>query len=270
MNDRNAPIEEEFHLYVDNELAPDRRAAVEAWLAGHPDDAARVAAWRAQAEAIRARFGAVANEPVPARLAVERIVRKQRSWVAIAAAATVAAFAIGGLTGWMGRGATAAPTAFELLTDDAVSAHKLYVAEVRHPFEVAAGEDHLLPWLSRRIGVSIRAPDLASFGLKLLGGRLLPGPESPAAQFMYESSTGERFTFFCGRLNEPQSAFRYGAGDKFASVRWVESDLGFVLSGPADHDRLGQMAQSAYRQLENRATMNTSPPADQLMSRRGS
>ena len=37
---------------------PDRRDAVEAWLANHPDDAARVAAWRAQAEAIRARYGA--------------------------------------------------------------------------------------------------------------------------------------------------------------------------------------------------------------------
>ena len=40
-------------------LPADRRAAVEAWLAAHPEDAARVAAWRAQAEAIRARYGAV-------------------------------------------------------------------------------------------------------------------------------------------------------------------------------------------------------------------
>ncbi len=33
-----------------------------------PSEAALVAAWRAQAEAIRARYGAVAEEPVPARL----------------------------------------------------------------------------------------------------------------------------------------------------------------------------------------------------------
>ena len=60
MVDRNTSVtEDELHAYVDGELPADRREAVEAWLASHPDDAARVAAWRAQAEAIRARYGAV-------------------------------------------------------------------------------------------------------------------------------------------------------------------------------------------------------------------
>ena len=38
--------EDELHAYVDGELPADRRNAVEAWLAAHADDAARVAAWR--------------------------------------------------------------------------------------------------------------------------------------------------------------------------------------------------------------------------------
>ena len=60
MIDHNTPVtEDELHVYVDGELPADRREAVEAWLASHPEDAARVAAWRAQAEAIRARYGAV-------------------------------------------------------------------------------------------------------------------------------------------------------------------------------------------------------------------
>ena len=51
MIDRNPAVaEEELHAYVDGELAPDRRVAVEAWLASHPEDAARVAQWRSQAE----------------------------------------------------------------------------------------------------------------------------------------------------------------------------------------------------------------------------
>ena len=49
--------------------------AVDAWLATHPDDAALVAAWRAQADAIRARYGAVASEPVPERLALDSVLR---------------------------------------------------------------------------------------------------------------------------------------------------------------------------------------------------
>ena len=44
-----------------------------------------------------------------------------------------------------------------------------------------AGEEHLLPWLSRRVGATLRAPELDAFSLKLLGGRLLPGLNGPAA-----------------------------------------------------------------------------------------
>ena len=120
-----------------------------------PEDAARVAAWRAQAEAIRARYGATIHEPVPDRLTLSRITRSRRSWGAVAAAAAVAAFVIGGVAGWMARGASAAaPSAVALFTSDAIEAHKLYIGEVRHPIEVKAEEDHLLPWLSRRVGTT--------------------------------------------------------------------------------------------------------------------
>ena len=73
---------------------------MEAWLASHPDDAARVAEWRAQAEAIRARFGILASEPVPARFDLDKLARSARSWRAIAAAAVVVAFLAGGAVGW--------------------------------------------------------------------------------------------------------------------------------------------------------------------------
>jgi anti-sigma factor RsiW len=69
--------EEELHAYVDGELAPERREAVEAWLATHSDDMARVGAWRAQAEAIRSRYGAVASEPVPARFDVANLAMEE-------------------------------------------------------------------------------------------------------------------------------------------------------------------------------------------------
>src|SRR5438477_6813444 len=88
MVDHNTSVtEDELHVYVDGELPADRREAVETWLAGHPDDAARVAAWRTQAEAIRARYGAVIHEPLPDRLTLRRIMRSRRAWGAAAAAA---------------------------------------------------------------------------------------------------------------------------------------------------------------------------------------
>src|SRR5215813_2911196 len=135
MTDRDLPVTEaELHAYVDGELAADRRPAVEAWLAEHPDDMARVTAWRALADAIRARYGAVATEPVPARLSVRQIERADRSWAGIAAAATIAAFLVGAVAGWTAHDVTTPPpSAAAASTAEAVDAYRLYVVEVRHP-----------------------------------------------------------------------------------------------------------------------------------------
>ncbi len=272
MIDRDSPVtEDELHAHVDGELAADRQEAVAAWLASHPDAAALIFAWRAQAEAIRARYGAVAAEPVPERLKLDRLARNGRSWRGIAAAAVIAAFLVGGFVGWMARGASAAaPDSFELLTTEALTAHRLYIGEVRHPIEVGASESHLLPWLSRRVGTALRAPDLGGFDLKLLGGRLLPGINGPAALFMYESGTGERYTLFCTRLKASRTALRYNEANNFAAVHWVEGDYGYVVSGPADKFRLKSIAKAAYEQMENRPPASNRSSADQPMSRRGS
>jgi len=251
----NSPVtDDELHAYVDGELPADRQEAVAAWLVAHPDDAEKVAAWRAQAEAIRARYQGVAQEPVPDRLKLDQITRRHlspRSWMAIASAAAVAAFLIGGASGWMARGAAAAsPSGFEVFTDDALTAHKLYIAEMRHPIEVKAGESHLVPWLSRRVGTELRPPDLSRLGLKLMGGRLLPGPNGPAALFMYEGGSGERYTIYAARTSAPETAFRYKGENRDAAMYWVFNQVGYVVSGPANRDRLQSVASAAYEQSE--------------------
>ena len=81
MINRDSPVmDAELHAFVDGELAVDRRAAVEAWLATHPDDAARVAAWRAQADLIRARYAGVPQEALPRQLQIDRLNRRARHW----------------------------------------------------------------------------------------------------------------------------------------------------------------------------------------------
>lgn len=272
MIDRQTPVtEDELHAYVDGELPADRREAVEAWLASHPEDASLVAMWRAQTEMIRARYGAVAQEAVPARLKLDQLLRNGRRWRAIAVAATVAAFIIGGVVGWMVRDASAtAPDASQNFANEALAAHRLYSGEVRHPIEVAAGENHLLPWLSRRVGTQLRAPDLTAFDFRLLGGRLLPSASGPAALFMYESGSGERVTLYCAQVKEAPAGLRYLAADNFAAVHWVEGDYGWVISGPAEKSRLKGIAKSVYEQLENRAPPSKRSKAEPMMVRRGS
>jgi anti-sigma factor RsiW len=253
MIDRDSIVtEDELHAYVDGDLPSDRRAAVEAWLATHADDASRVAAWRTQIELLRTRYGAIAAEPVPAQLALERFPRTRQKWIGLAAAATIAAFIVGGATGWWVHGASAASQkGLENFTSEAVDAHKLYVVEVRHPVEVPGTEAaHLEQWLSKRLGYQLRAPDLDRVGLKLVGGRLLPGPTGAAAFFMYENGSGQRFTLYCGRMKAPDTALRFQTLQQIAALYWVEKDVVYVVSGESDRGTLQKIAEVAYDQIE--------------------
>jgi anti-sigma factor RsiW len=245
--------EEELHAYVDGQIAGSERAVVEKWLESHPEDAARVAAWRAQADAIRARYGAAAGETVPRRFDLTKLARANRRWPRLAAAAVLLAFLVGGSAGWLGRGVWEGFGPARVVTVEAFEAHRLYIAEVRHPIEVKAGESHLNRWLSRRVGYEMPTPNLDAFGLKLLGGRLLPGNAGrPAALYMYEGATGERFTIYSRRDQAPQTALRYRAAGPVGSVFWVEDEAAFVVSGPADRARLQKVAEAVYEQVETR------------------
>jgi anti-sigma factor RsiW len=252
MTDNNLPVtEDELHAYVDGELPADRQDAVATWLASHHDAAAEVASWRAQAEAIRARYGATIDEPVPERLKLDHVMRSSRSWRGIAAAAC-ATFVLGGVVGWFAHGAAATtPNPFEKFAGEALEAYRLYTVEVRHPVEVA-GDDraHMTRWLTKRLGYEQRIPDLTSIGLKLVGGRLLPGPDGAAALYMYEGPSGERFTMYCSRTNVLESAMRYKHSDRVAAIYWVDEKRAYVVSGPANRERMETVSKAIYEQVD--------------------
>jgi anti-sigma factor RsiW len=251
MSDHEKTVtEHELHAYVDGELPPERIGTVEAWLASHPEDANRVAEWRAQADAIRVRYGAL--EGAPARFDLDRLMRQPRLWRSVAAVAMLVAFLAGGIVGWMVHGASAAaPSRFDIFTSQALEAYRVYVVEVRHPVEVTGSERaHLVQWLSKRLDYELRVPNLEDIGLHLIGGRLLPGPFGPAAFCMYEGPSGERFTIYYARTDAPASALRYQASDRFAAVYWAERGLGYVVSGPEDRARLMAVSQAAYDHID--------------------
>jgi anti-sigma factor RsiW len=263
MIDRDSPVtEEELHAFVDGELPADRQEAVTDWLATQADAAVQVGAWRAQADAIRARYGAVVNEPVPARLKLEQVMRSERAGgrhlAAMATAAALIAFVFGGAIGWFAHGASAAaPTGFDTFTAEALDAYKLYVVEVRHPVEVPGNErTHMTQWLSKRLGAELRVPDLQSIGLKLVGGRLLPGPTGAAAFYMYEGQSGERFTIYVAKAAAaaPQTALRYRSEQQRAAFYWVDGQVAYVVSGPADRERLETITKTVYEQVDKSGT----------------
>jgi anti-sigma factor RsiW len=257
MTESDSPVtEDELHAYVDGELPADRHEAVAAWLANHPEDAARVAAWRAQAEAIRARYGAVADEQPPERFRLSRLARPRRHWIAVATAAAIATFIAGGVAGWVARGASLpVASSFDRFTSEALDAHKLYVVEVRHPVEVPGSDRaHMVQWLSKRLGYDQQVPNLESIGLKLVGGRLLPGPTGAAALYMYEGGSGERYTIYCARVKSPETALRFKREDHAAAFYWVDRNAAYVVTGPGDRDRLQEVVDAIYAQIDQPST----------------
>src|SRR4029453_17282178 len=110
MTDPKIPVtEDELHAYVDDELPAERRGDVEAWLAAHPEDAARVQSGGAVAEMLHARYDWGPDEPGPNGLEIGRRTSQPRRWMVGAVAAALLAFVAGGGAGWIAHGAAATP-----------------------------------------------------------------------------------------------------------------------------------------------------------------
>ena len=135
----------------------------------------------------------------------------------------------------------------------AARAHLVYSPEVRHPVEVEAKDkDHLVAWLSKRLGMKLRVPILANEGFELLGGRLLPGNDGPVAQFMYQEASGKRLTLYVTRPHKGENvtAFRFAQEGPVSVFYWIDRECGYALSGEVDKPTLARVAGTVYKQLE--------------------
>jgi anti-sigma factor RsiW len=131
-------------------------------------------------------------------------------------------------------------------------AHVVYSPEIRHPVEVGADQqEHLVNWLSKRLGTKLKAPVLGAEGYELVGGRLLPGEQGAVAQFMYQDARGKRLTLYVSRLAGTQrdTAFRFSQEDRIAVFYWVDGSLGYALSGDLPKPELLAIATSVYKQI---------------------
>ena len=255
VNDNNHPIsEDDLHAYVDGLLSPTRRDRVRAWLATHPEDAARVADWQRQNAALDALFPAPEAEARVQNMLDARPAAAVPGWAPVLRlAAALALVAVGLGAGWLARGMVGPPGAevAEALVDEAMNAHLIYAAEVLHPVEVPASDAaHLVGWLSKRLGVQLSAPDLSADGYRLMGGRLLPADSGPAAQFMYEDAAGRRITVYAttgapGTL----AAFQFEERGDIAGIYWQDEALRYAVIGPLSRPDLASIATDVYRQL---------------------
>lgn len=253
-----APIgDDDLHAYIDGRLDEARTAEVEAYLDRHPELRDRVDRDRQHRETLRLALAGRFGEPVPPRLRIAHLRADRRGetlrrWRAIAAAALI--FVAGIAAGWVaGRMLPAGSPAADVATN-ASAAYRTYVVEVVHPVEVGAGqEEHLLRWLSKRLGRQLTAPDLGKFGYRLIGGRLLPAGGSAAAQLMYEDANGFRLTLYVQAETGSETAFRYRQDGDMGTFVWIDRGFGFAVTARASRETLLPIAETVYRHLDEGA-----------------
>jgi anti-sigma factor RsiW len=260
MTGEDVPIgEDELQSFVDVRLDEPRRAAVEAYLARHPELAERIADERRQRAGLRAQLQGKAAEPIPARLRIANLQAARHARLVRRAsllAAAVALFVVGASAGWFAGSLRPSPPVLvaqaptTAIAQGATAAYRTFVVEVAHPVEVGvAQEAHLLQWLSKRLGHKLEAPDLKPFGYRLMGGRLLPGGSGAAAQLMYEDASGKRLTLYVRAADGTETAFRFQQDGDAATFAWIDQGFGFAVTAMASRDELLPIAEAIYRGL---------------------
>ncbi|MEJ0016196.1 MAG: anti-sigma factor [Acetobacteraceae bacterium] len=255
MSDPGRPIaEEELHAFVDDQLAPDRHPAVLRYLQEHPDMAREVAAWRAQREALRAAFAPVADEPIPPRLGLERLIQDRlgRRGVAWRIAASIAlAFTLGGAGGWFLHGGLhPASAVLTLMAQQAIANHVVYTADRRRPTELGAQQrDDLARWVSNRLNHKVAPPDLSADGYAYIGGRLAATPDGPAGLFMYDGPDGVRLTVFVLPLHMDETLpLQQVDVAKVNGWAWIDKGIGYTVVGRLPTPELRRVADLVRRQ----------------------
>jgi len=250
MNDGNPQLTEaELHQFVDGELSAARNRAVARIVAGDPALGKKVERYRE----INRRLGDFYDDrqsgPIPSRFLIALRGRRGASPARIAA--VLAWLLVGGLAGYSLRGPDESAALVRPLPVEAAYAHAVYVPEIRHPVEVDASQQaHLNAWLSKRLDRTIAAPDLRQAGYSLVGGRLLPDGDRPAAQFMYEDAAGKRITLYVRRARHArETAFSHAREDGFGVVYWIDDGLAYALTAKADRDKLTAAAELVYREI---------------------
>lgn len=271
MNDRVPPPLDEslLHALADGRLPPGEAQALHAQLdAGQQ---AQVAQWQVQRQQLLGLWPHEALPPAPSALqaAAERLQSQQQSqqqwwrWGGMAAG-WLLAFGLGWFVHGQWPSATS-PSSGTLaqarqespgqrFAQQAAFAHAVYQPEQRHPVEVTADQQqHLVQWLSKRLGRPLQVPVLQAQGFELVGGRLLPGDGGARAQFMYQNAAGLRITLYLGALEsaqaEAQTAFHFRTEGPVPGFYWADRGFGYALSGELPRAALLSLATAVYAQL---------------------
>lgn len=261
MTDDQKPVTEaDLHAYVDGFLDAERRQVVERWLSDHPQEAAEVRQWQAQAADLQAAFSGYARpDDNDGRLLSRAKTAPPPSTVwrrSALIAASLLLFVSGAAAGIYGERFINEPGSIQTTADSlpgqSKTAFLVYASEKRHPVEVGADQqEHLVTWLGKRLDYKLVAPDLTSLGFSLVGGRLLPVNGKAGAMLMYQDTAGQRLTVLLGKNPEnTETSFRFESAGTLETFYWIDGSIGYAVTGEVSRAKLQEIAEECYRQFE--------------------
>jgi anti-sigma factor RsiW len=248
--------EEDLHGHIDRVLDSAREVEVAAYLAAHPDVAARIHGYAQQRTDLRAALAPIAEEPLPPELDLARMIARQRrpraaSWSAFAAAAVVL-LCLGGAGGWSLHGIGQPREGVVAVAQEAAENYAVYAPDQSRPVELrAADRAELVSWTTQRLGRAVAIPDLAASGYRFMGGRIVTTAHGPAAMFMYDDDHGTRLVMLARPMaaadqTAPMTPHAQAGINGFA---WADNGLGYSLVGPKAPDTLHPLADEVRRQV---------------------
>lgn len=218
------------------------RARVEEHLRHHPEDAARVEAYRRQDELLHEAFDDVARQPLPSRL--EKCLRQTlpaRPRLALAASLVVGV-AIGWLVAQIEYGPEDGNHGGSLAEQTAGS-----LAGTETNIDAAATQVSD----SGEVLLSEGAPNLSGIGLTATGNVALEDPATGLRRYEYRDGTGNVLQLLVTRdaVIDPGGVYTLQNGD-FTLAYWKQGDRTYLLSGAIERDRLQALAHDTMATLE--------------------
>jgi len=240
---------EDVSAYLDGELDEGRRAAVESHLADHPEAAARLAEYRRRDEALRLAFARLsadqAKHPTP-RVIQARFPGKRR--VPLAIAATVLGVMLG-TAGWWYGSTILENRALATLAHEAVTAQLLYASQPGQSPLVTEDSEHVSARLSAFLGAEVKAPNLSTLGLRLVGLHELASDRGPAALLVYQDADGREISCYFKHLAESrETGFVRMAAATTNVIYRLDEHLGYAVVGPLSVSALQRIAEVGYRE----------------------
>ncbi len=289
----NAVPEAELQAYVDGQLDGRRRAAIEAYLAERPLEAARLAAYRKQNIALHALFDSPPAkhrdddamppqlETLAARLDAQLRAgpspETRRPMILRCLAASIAILLSAGTAGWLALDHfTGRDDALVSLTRQAAEAPlqpagaAQFVATQAGATQAGAtqagatqaGEQQVAAWLASQPGdVPTTMPDLAALGFRLSGERLMTTADGrPAAQLLYSDETGQRVTLTMRSGGKAgQTSFTFARDGAAARFFWQDAHMAYSLTGTMAQEKLLQIAEAVSASLRDAANEPPQP-----------